>query len=262
MTNLVPITKSHFLNRKWFSIQNYKFASNHATATLAVGEIAHAMRTLPIAFMKKDNYFTPVALLGIQQGENLFVRETGYWQYAYKPAVFRSYPFALIPNNEGKLVLAYDEDSKESLNEGDENSFYKDNGENSDTINNILTFLTEVHNSYEKTIQICTFLNKYNLFDDWNITVNRGSKKIELNGLYKINETILNSLDANSLFELQNVRALGLAYAHIFSILNVPLLGKLADHKDKLKQSPIDNINKVEEVFSYEDDGNIDLSSL
>jgi len=213
--------------------------------------------------MKNENYFTPVALLGIQQGENLFVKENGRWQYAYKPAVFRSYPFALIPSKEGKLILAFDEDSQDGSFDGNDNRFYEDTGETSNTINEILTFLTEVHNSYEKTIQICSVLEKYDLFEDWNIELERSNKKIQLNGLYKINEKKLNTLDGASLYDLQKVRALGLAYGHIFSILNVPLLGKLATHYDSSKKSTQENIEKVSEIFSYgDDDGNIDLSSL
>ena len=261
MVNIVPITKLGFLDRKWLASENYKFAAEYATATLAVGEISQAMRSLPLGFVEYDGYFTLVAILGLQQGENLFVNKKGNWITSYKPAVLRSYPFSLISGAKDEMLLTFDEDSLSISDLSPTNLFYDKSGEITDELSSIMSFLNEVHKSYNKTVQLCEIINSYNLFEKWNITISRGNKEINVEGIYKINEDKLQSLDGDALKSLQKVSALGLIYGHIFSGANLSLLEKLATHKDTTTISKEDNIANVEQIFGYDDDS-LDFSSL
>ena len=261
MTNIVPITKSGFLDRKWLATDNYEFAAEYATATLALGELSQAMRSLPLGFVKYDGYFTLVSILGLQQGENLFVNKKGFWITAYKPAVLRSYPFSLVPGQKDQMILAFDEDSLSNSKVTPDNSFYNDSGEITDELSKIMSFLTEVHNSYNKTVQLCEMINKFGLLDEWKISIKRGDKEVNIEGIYKVNEDKLHSLDGNKLKELQRVSALGLIYGHIFSGSNINLLEKLAYHKDAASNSEKNNIENGEQMFSYDED-KLDFSSL
>ena len=261
MSNIVPITKSGFLDRKWLTLDNYSFAAEYATATLALGELSQAMRSLPLGFVKYDGYFTLVSILGLQQGENLFVNKKGYWITAYKPAVLRSYPFSLISGDKDQMLLAFDEDSLSKSNTTPDNSFYGETGEITDELSKIMSFLTEVHNSYSKTVQLCEMINNFGLLDKWDISIKRGENEVNIEGIYKVNEDKLHSLNGDQLKDLQRVSALGLIYGHIFSGSNINLLERLANLKDKASTSKKDNIENVEQMFSYDED-DLDFSNL
>ena len=262
MVNIVPITKSQFLDRKWSALDNYKFAEEYATATLALGEISQGMRSFPIGFVKNENYFTLVAILGLQPGENLFINKKGEWIPGYRPAVLRSYPFSLIPGANDQVLLAFDEDSLSYSNVAPTNLFYDENGEIVDEVSRILSFLGEVHTSYSKTLQICEIINNYDLFEKWDISITRGNKVVQVDGIYKIDENKLYALDGDALKNLQNVSGLGMIYGHIFSGSHISLLEKLANFRDTTANSEQANIESVEELFSYEDEDTIDFSSL
>ncbi|MBC93176.1 MAG: hypothetical protein CMM38_05995 [Rhodospirillaceae bacterium] len=261
MVNIVPITKSEFLDRKWLASDNYEFAAKYATATLAVGELSQAMRSLPIGFVKYDGYYTLVSILGLKQGENLFVNKEGNWITAYKPAVLRSYPFSLLSGEKDQMLLAFDEDSLSKSNATPNNSFYGETGEITDELSTIMSFLTEVHDSYNKTVQLCEMINNFGLLDKWNISIRRGEKEINIEGIYKVNEEKLQSLDASKLKDLQRVSALGLIYGHIFSGANLGLLERLANFRDSAYISEKDNIESVEQMFMDADDS-LDFSKL
>ena len=56
--------------------------------------------------------FRPVALLGLNAGQNLFVDAAGKWQASYVPAIIRRYPFALTPRGtDGQYIVCLDEGS-------------------------------------------------------------------------------------------------------------------------------------------------------
>jgi len=261
MVNIVPITKKKFLDRKWLASDNYKFSAHLATATLAIGEISQAMRSLPIGFVQYDGYFTVVAILGLNQGENLFVSENGNWLTGYKPAIFRSYPFSLRPGTKDQMLLSFDEDSLSNSDVIPTNRFYDDNGDISEQTKGIMSFLYEVHNSYNRTVQICKTIDSYNLFDKWNISIKRNNKQIQIDGIYKINEDVFRTLDGDALLKLNKVSALGLIYAHIFSGANINLLEKLANYNDSKIDKKLENLKHVEQFFSSQDD-NLDFSKL
>lgn len=100
--------------------RNMRFAANEAnflfardtTAVLLAGvEFAEAGREYPIVFIRgQDQQLRPVALLGVRNGENLFVDEQGKWDARYIPAFVRRYPFVLAEGGaKGQLVVCIDE---------------------------------------------------------------------------------------------------------------------------------------------------------
>ena len=83
-----------------------------ASFPLSASEFADAGRHYPIVFVGDEtNGFHPAALVGLEEGSNLFVSAAGEWMPgAYVPAFARRYPFALgtTPGQDG-LVVYLDE---------------------------------------------------------------------------------------------------------------------------------------------------------
>src|SRR5204862_5966966 len=65
---------------------------------VSIAEFAIAARDYPLVFASVDggSAFAPVIVLGIEQGENLFVDTAGEWdREVYFPAFVRRYPFCI-----------------------------------------------------------------------------------------------------------------------------------------------------------------------
>jgi hypothetical protein len=72
------------------------FAAAAQSVPLGLGEIEAAAQHYPVLFTSGPTP-TPVALLGLREGSNLFLRPDGSWQSdAYVPAYVRAFPFIFL----------------------------------------------------------------------------------------------------------------------------------------------------------------------
>ena len=74
-----------------------EFCRGTNTLALSCGEFVAAARDYPIAFASGDGEsFAPVAILGLGEGQNLFIDAQGAWDArCYVPAFVRRHPFCL-----------------------------------------------------------------------------------------------------------------------------------------------------------------------
>ena len=85
-----------------------------------------------------------------------------------------------------------------------------------------------------------------------------GQDPLQIDGLYRVSEKALNSLDAETFSGLRKNGALGLAYAQIFSMHQTSRLGELAKlhaQQQKKQQTPEPDI---EQLFGNDDTLNFD----
>jgi len=87
----------------------FAFCSKIRAVPLTISEIPEASKHYPIVFTSKDEPL-PIAVLGFNGDENLFVDENGNWEsYAYIPGYLRRYPFAFAGETGGdRLALVID----------------------------------------------------------------------------------------------------------------------------------------------------------
>ena len=94
---IVPLLKTHRVQLVDSGMAPH-FSLNLHAVPLGASELAFALRDYPIVFQqrKADGGFEAVALLGIQEGQNLFVMPDGRWdRRTYIPAYIRRYPFCV-----------------------------------------------------------------------------------------------------------------------------------------------------------------------
>lgn len=81
--------------------RDFQFVSGLHTIPLSAVEFMPSARHYPIIFAGDEDVF-PVALLGLQPGENLFVNAKGRWKEGcYVPAILRRAPFVLMEDSKG-----------------------------------------------------------------------------------------------------------------------------------------------------------------
>ena len=229
--------------------RNLRLASNEAgfsfardtTAVLLAGvEFAEAAREYPIVFIRgNDKQMRPVALLGVRDGENLFVDQQGKWDARYIPAFVRRYPFVMAdggPN--GQLVVCIDE-SCAALNVAHGELLINAEGVLQPRMNEVMNFLQNFQNEFVRTELIVK------QFDELGLFIQQGARfdtndgqTFQLNDFYLIDEEKFGQIADDKLPKLFRSGALGLAYLHLASMGNMRgLLNRLTERTAAQKQT-------------------------
>lgn len=173
----------------------------------------------PIAF-SPDGNATPVAILGVRNEENLFVRDDGTWEpETYIPSYIRRYPFIFtdIDKSPENLVLCVDMDE----NVVEENSslrFFDDEGKPSELSQNALEFCKSYHGAAQQTIEFSKALAKSGLLIEREAQVNvSGNRRINFSGFNIVDEKKLADMKDETFLEWRKKGWLPYIYAHLFS---------------------------------------------
>lgn len=227
---VVPINQERHAGKKIKEVTGFDFSSKFHIAYVTTHEFVRASAIYPLVFIedKEKDQFRPVALLGLDAGENLFVDAKGKWQASYIPAIIRRYPFALSQADEGRYLVCIDEQS-ELVSDTEGTAMFNDKGEPTEVIDNVKRYLSELQQMDIVTQDFCKFLAANNLFVPLNMRVRQSDKFKNISGCYVINEERLNNLSDERFLELRNKRYLPAIYAHLTSLAQVERLVSLKD---------------------------------
>lgn len=228
---VVPVNQQRHAGKKIKQVEGFGFASQFHIAYVTTHEFVRSAAIYPLVFIedKEKDEFRPVALLGLDAGENLFVGENGKWSASYVPAIIRRYPFALSQaSDDGRFLVCVDEGS-ELLSDTEGTPLFNEQGEPTEVIENVKRYLSELQQMDAITAEFCKFLAKNNLFVPLNMRVRQNDKIKNISGCYVINEERLNNLSDELFLELRNKRYLPAVYAHLTSLAQVERLVGLKD---------------------------------
>lgn len=248
-----PISATQFANKKFLRTKNYAFAANEALAPLVSKEFPKAALSFPIAFVATGDDFAPVAVLGLQSGRNLFVSLDGRWIGGYIPAMFRGYPFLLVNTDEDRQVLCIN-DAHGSISDVDGEAFFDQESQPTQAVKDILDFLNQVASNRLATLKVVKVMQKHQLIAPWQIKLKGADQQEQtVQGLFRVDESVLNLLSAEALDEIRQAGALPLIYCQLLSMQHLPMLGKLAQAHHEAQQMA---------ALPKTDTGEIDLSFL
>ena len=172
----------------------------------------------PIAFSPDENA-TPVAILGLRDGENLFLHNDGTWEEnIYIPAYVRRYPFIFseIPDSD-QLTLCVDINDN-TTEENSEQGFFDKEGEPSDLSNNALEFCKSYHAAAQQTVEFSKALADSGVLVEREAQINvAGNRRINFSGFKIIDEQKFSELDDKVFLEWREKGYLPFVYAHLFS---------------------------------------------
>lgn len=228
---LVPVNKELHAGKKIKQVDGFKFASGFHIASIMTHEFVRAAAIYPVVFLedKERDEFRPVALLGLDAGENLFVDKSGKWQASYIPAIIRRYPFALARSDkEGQYTVCIDEGSA-LVSDTEGNALFTKEGEPTLVLDNVKRYLGELQQMETLTRDFCKFLSENNLFTPLNMRVKQNDKAKNISGCYVINEERLNNLSNDLFNDIRAKRYLPAIYAHLVSLSQIERLVTLKD---------------------------------
>ncbi len=243
---IVPITKDAHKKTKIKALANFEFAKDVNLAAVMVHEFSRAAATYPIVFLedKEKDQFRPTVLLGLEQGENLFVKE-GKWEASYIPAIIRRYPFALANTNEAdKYTICLDEGS-DLVNDKDGQELFDGKGEPSELMERVKRYLGELQQMERFTQEFCAAMSHLNMFTPLNMKVRLGNEIKNINGAYVINEERLGSLSDEKFIELRKKQYIPVIYSHLSSLSQIERLLTFKDKKGGVTPDAIEQFSET-----------------
>lgn len=234
--SLAPVNKERHAGKKIKQIEGFDFASQFHIASLMVHEFVRASAIYPVVFLedKGKDQFRPVALMGLEAGENLFVGPDGKWEGSYIPAIIRRYPFALASTGEdGQFTVCIDEES-DLVSDDEGVPLFDENGEPAESLENVKRYLGELQQMDALTTACCQFLAEHNMFTPLNMRVRQAEQIRNISGCYVVNEERLNNLSDELFLEMRQRRYLPAIYAHLGSLGQIERLMML---KQKLAEA-------------------------
>jgi hypothetical protein len=232
--NIQPLTSDKHRNLS-VSINSYDFIADMASSPLLASEIPQAAAEYAVIFSAPNDQgdHTPLAVMGVNQGENLMLTDEGRINARYVPAFIRRYPFVFAgDDNSENLTLCIDEDSKTLDPEGNKGKrLFDDNGEQTEHLKGVLNFLQDYQQRAAMTQSFCKMLKELDLLEPMqaNIEFNEhADKNMSIKGFYAVKREKLKALSDEQLLDLFKKDGLELIYAHLQSLSN---LNRLVEFK-------------------------------
>jgi hypothetical protein len=165
-------------------------------------EFRDAQAYYPIVFQPADNGpgMQPVALLGLRQGENLFLEPHG-WDAPYIPLALERGPF-MIGRAGTEMTVHVDMDSPR-IGRGEGEAVFMPHGAATDYLERMNSVLAAIHQGVEATAPFVATLMRHDLIESFALDIEAadGSQN-RLAGFSTINEERLARLDTSAIAEL------------------------------------------------------------
>jgi hypothetical protein len=211
-----------------------------ASATLnavfcAAAEFAEACKVFPLLFVRTGDVgadgrpvISPVCLMGLEPGENLFV-DGGRWTAPYVPAFVRRHPFALVdtPDAEGTAsqAVAVDAAFPGLAEDGDGERFFTDAGEPSPFLARTLAFLNDFERAAQLTRPVGAHLHSLGLLKEMRAAGQlAGGAPFSVDGFLVVDEEKLAALPDAVVLQMFRGGLMAMVHAHLVSLGNLAAL--------------------------------------
>jgi len=225
----------------------YAFAAVGHVVPLTVAEFGFAAISYPIIFGGDQRL--PLAVLGINPGENLFVKDGAYVNGTYVPAYVRRYPFVLASDEAQSRMVVCIERTAELFADaaGADMPLFTEAGEPSEYTQNAIKFCEDFETERRRTESFVKLLTDLDLFETREATFNQPNADgtttlIKLAEYFAVSEAKLAALSAEKLAELRDSGALEKIYNHITSLAGWDRLVAIASEEATLRAQAAANV--------------------
>lgn len=176
----------------------FAYARNTNSVPLMAVEFQRTVAQCPVVFVNAgDGAVLPVAVLGLQVRQNVFIGSDGNWTGKYIPAFVRRYPFIFAADDEQKrFTLCVDESYGGFNQEGRGERLFDSEGKPTEFLSRMLGFLSEYQSQHQRTLEFTRALTEHGLFEEMRADVSsRAGAKASLTGFLTINRERLMALE-------------------------------------------------------------------
>jgi len=202
----------------------FEFMAGQHFIPITAPEFGSAAASFPLIFAGDEK--TPLAVMGIRSGENLFVTEGQFEQDFYMPAFARRYPFVLAnDSNNERFVVCVDEDAECVSNKKPDKKFF-DGAEASAFTQEAFQFLQNFERDRQATQIMVNRFKELDLFEQREMNFQgqnadgSPAEKQKIADYFAVTDEKLRALPAETLKELADNGYLAVAHAHMVSLGN------------------------------------------
>jgi hypothetical protein len=198
----------------------YAFTAKSHLVPLTITEFGPATLCYPVIFAGEDK--TPVAVMGVNSNENLFVDDKGQFQPdCYLPAYVRRYPFVLANDPQSQRMVVCIDRKAPMVSDNKPEVLFFEKGELSDYTKGAIDFCNNFEGEVQRTQSFVAMLKELDLFEkkEARYSPPDGSPSQLVAEYQGVSEAKLNALSAEKLKELRDNGALQQIYCHLVSLM-------------------------------------------
>ncbi len=232
--SLAPLQSNVHTDLALVERSTFPFAHGANAIPITIDEFVVCQKHYPIVFTPEENG-APLALMGLADGDNLFVDAQGNWKEgAYVPAYVRRYPFLLarLTPEATDLSLCFDDSSNLVSTTGTGKLFA--GTEPTEVCKNVLQFCENFELAVQRTRAFMTELKDYKILTDAEANASIDGKNLTFRGFKTVDEKLVQELRGDQARKLVKNGMLGLIYAHFFSLGNMQNLLQQAQSVGRL----------------------------
>lgn len=207
--------------------KDFRFSAASMTVPVVLSEFFDLAVDFPILLASDGNgLLSPMALLGLRAGQNVFVDAAGQWAAAYQPAAVRAYPFGIV-ESETEKGLWFSVVEKSCLDEEEGAALFDDKGESAPDLLRANSLSMAFETDRVRTAALVAHLQELKLIKETTLQlVPESAEPISINGCHVIDEAAFGALSAEAVASLHAKCHLGACYALLLSLRNVQKLLK------------------------------------
>lgn len=216
----VPVSRQNHGDLSVKTGNNFAFARQVNSVPLMAAEFENAAAEYAVVFAGTADEIIPVVLLGVRDGENLFVNDDGTWGGRYVPAFLRRYPFVFASTDDGaNFTLCVDEEFEGCNRKGRGERLFDGDGERTQYLQGVLGFLQAYQVQFRRTQALTKRLSELDLFESMQARFTlRDGRVLTLSGFLTVNRDRLKALSGEQLAQLAAADELELIYLHLQSM--------------------------------------------
>ena len=194
---------------------------------IVVAEFEKVAAEYPIVFAGTGEATTPVALLGLGAGENLFLGADDAWQGRYVPAFLRRYPFVFAGDAGERLTLCMDMKHPGVNREGRGERLFDADGNRTRYLEDMLRFVSDYQAQHAATQAVCRRIDALGLLEEARAdAVAPNGARRQLTGFRSLNTTRLAQLEDATALELFRADILRLLHLQLASLEQLGALAR------------------------------------
>lgn len=227
MKNFQPLNVEQHKHLGYTEKYGAEYGHQVGAVMILPNEFAKIQREYPILFRKdsETGRFLPVALLGFEEKENLFLNENSTWRTRYIPLAMRQGPFLIgLQQHEAEQRLAIYADLNDArIQQNAGPALFNVDGTASNTLNEIRDILSARHEGSEQLAPMIDAFLKHDLLERVVIEIDLANgTTINFEAGYTVHVEKLMTLESDAVVELHKSNFLSLAYDVANSVNNLP----------------------------------------
>jgi hypothetical protein len=224
--DLVPLSSVEHADWRLRMSSDLSLIENLHAVPLTVEEIPMAQRFFPVIFSVGDDA-VPLALMGLNEGVNVFIGEDGRFTAGYVPAYLRRYPWLLakLRPDTDELSLCFDPSAGLIGAFEDGVELFKD-GQSTDIVTETLKFCEQFEIAAQNTTNFMREVAEFNILEDGELRIQFPDmpQPYTYRGFRMVNEDKLRELRGDQLRKMNQSGMLTVLHAHLLSL---PLMNDL-----------------------------------